>query len=307
MATWFHDGELEIQQRAGTRQLADRVAESIDDRIPPAATPFLRSQPMLLLGAESAEGEVIATILAGAPGFLDPSDDESRLRIHRGLLPNDPLAESLTPGRPVGMQAIEHRLRRRMRLNGHVASSSGEVLEIALAEVYGNCPKYIQAREFVAADRSPGMARSGATLTAPQQTLVAESDTFYIASIHPERGADISHRGGMPGFVRVEDASRLSWPDYSGNNMFQTLGNLQVDDRAGLVFIAPDSGDILHVSGRCRVDWNMARAAQFPGAQRVIDFEIEHVFERPATFPMRGALVDYSQHNPPAASPSPTT
>ncbi|MCA9254386.1 MAG: pyridoxamine 5'-phosphate oxidase family protein [Phycisphaerales bacterium] len=306
MATWFHDGELEVQQRAGTRQLADRVAESIDDRIPPAATPFLRSQRMLLLGAEHAEGHVVATILAGDPGFLDPSDDESRLRIHNGLLPNDPLAESLTPGRPVGMQAIEHRLRRRMRLNGHVASSGGEPLEIALAEVYGNCPKYIQARAFLPADRSPVAARSGAGLTALQQALIAESDTFYTASIHSERGADISHRGGMPGFVRVDGAARLSWPDYSGNNMFQTLGNLHVDNRAGLVFIAPDSGDILHVSGRSRVDWDADRAAQFPGAQRVIDFDVDVVIERPATFPMRATSVDYSQHNPPAAPPSRT-
>lgn len=298
MSIWFHEGEMEIQERAGVRPIAERVAESIDDRIPPAAVPFLAAQRFALLGAERDDGVVIATALAGAPGFLQPSDDETQLRILNGLLANDPLDDSLTPGRAVGMQAIEPRTRRRMRLNGRVASNANEAIDIELREVYSNCPKYIQAREFMSAHRTPGPANNGRTLNDTQQALIANADTFYIASLHPERGADISHRGGMPGFVHVAGPSGLSWPDYSGNNMFQTLGNLHVDPRAGLVFIDTDSGDMLHLSGRARVDWNEARASRFPGAQRMIDFAIEHVVERPATFPMSATLIGYSQYNP---------
>ncbi|MCB9858511.1 MAG: pyridoxamine 5'-phosphate oxidase family protein [Phycisphaerales bacterium] len=298
MSNWFHEGEIEIQQRAGVRSIADRVAESIDDRIPPAAVPFLTAQHFALLGAARDDGLVIATTLAGAPGFLQPSDDETHLRINKGLLPHDPLADALNPGRSVGMQVIEPRTRRRMRLNGRIASHGADSIDIDLFEVYSNCPKYIQAREFTPVIRTVGLPAIGTSLTPGQQAQIAAADTFYIATLHAERGADISHRGGMPGFVSVDDNYKLSWPDYNGNNMFQTLGNLHVDPRAGLLFIDTDSGNLLHVSGRASVDWNEAHSSQFPGAQRMIDFEITHVVDRPETFPLSAKLIDYSQYNP---------
>lgn len=298
MSIWFHDGEMEIQAQAGVRAIAERVAESIDDRIPPAAVPFLSGQRFALLGAESPAGVVFATLLAGPAGFLQTDEDETHLHILDGVLPNDPLADALTPGRPVGLQAIDPQSRRRMRLNGRVARFDGEVLDVALREVYANCPKYIQAREFSDADRTPTPARVGSALDAAQIAQLSVADTFYIATLHAERGADISHRGGMPGFVRVDGETKLSWPDYSGNNMFQTLGNLRIDPHAGLLFIDWSTGDMLHVSGRASVDWDASRSSEFPGAQRMIDFEIERVVERGSTFPMSATLIDYSQYNP---------
>ena len=298
MSNWFHDGELEIQTRVGVRAIAERVAESIDDRIPPAVVPFLTAQRFVLLGAERDDGVVVATALAGEPGFLRPSDDEAHLQILERPLANDPLDPSLTPGRAVGMQAIEPRSRRRMRLNGRIASRDDSTVDIELLEVYQNCPKYIQAREFTVVEHTPGPARVADALEDAHRAVISNADTFYIATLHAERGADISHRGGMPGFVSVEGSSMLSWPDYSGNNMFQTLGNLHVDSRAGLLFIDTTSGDLLHVSGRARVDWDDARSSRFPGAQRMIYFDIDHVVHRPTTFPLAATLIDYSKHNP---------
>jgi predicted pyridoxine 5'-phosphate oxidase superfamily flavin-nucleotide-binding protein len=75
-----------------------------------------------------------------------------------------------------------------------------------------------------------------------QQRLIREADTFFIASSHRDGGADASHRGGNPGFVHVLNETKLIWPDYSGNGMFQTLGNLAIDPRAGLLFMDFESG-----------------------------------------------------------------
>lgn len=299
MSSLFHEGEIEVQTLANARHVADKVADAIDNRVPPAAVPFLESQPFVLIGAEAGDGHVWATAFAESPGFLQPHDDERQLVIHGGQLPFDPLAASLVAGAAVGLQVLDARTRRRIRLNGRVALHERGELNIELGEVYPNCPKYIQAREYEpASGRAANEARSSDALTDPQRSLIEAADTFYIASVHAERGADVSHRGGMPGFVNVVDRRRLSWPDYRGNNMFQTLGNLHVDPRAGLLFIDTTTGNMLHVCGRARVDWSAERAARTPGARRLIDFEIERIIERPGAFPLTAKLVDYSPYNP---------
>src|SRR3546814_14766932 len=68
-----------------------------------------------------------------------------------------------------------------------------------------------------------------------------------------EQGADVSHRGGRPGFVRVtEDDGRsvLTIPDFSGNQFFNTLGNIAINPRAGLLFVDFATGDLLTLTGR---------------------------------------------------------
>src|ERR671921_869904 len=95
--------------------------------------------------------------------------------------------------------SIDLSSRRRMRLNGK-AEGRPEGLYVYAEQVYGNCPKYIQAREPRSASGSastePGSARRAETLTDDQRHLISSSDTFFIASVHPEGGADASHRGG---------------------------------------------------------------------------------------------------------------
>ncbi|MBZ4358990.1 pyridoxamine 5'-phosphate oxidase family protein, partial [Mycobacterium tuberculosis] len=81
----------------------------------------------------------------------------------------------------------------------------------------------------------------------------------------------VSHRGGMPGFVRVDDARTLTTPDFSGNRFFNTLGNLQHDPRAGLLFVDFDNGDLLYVAARAEIVWDGPLVASFDGAQRVVD------------------------------------
>ena len=108
-----------------------------------------------------------------------------------------------------------------------------------------------------------------AELSSQHQRLIARADTFFIATDHPESGADISHRGGNPGFVRIVDSRRLAIPDYSGNNMFNTLGNIVANPRVGLLFIGFESGRTLQLTGRATIDWDSARASTLAGAARI--------------------------------------
>ncbi len=241
MTSPYHQGERALQERSDGRRKAEAGGRTIRDHMPSAAQEFLQQLPFVVLGTVDEQGEVWATHIVGEPGFARPDGDRTVV-IHGGFLPGDPLADTLRKvGWPIGMIGIEPSSRRRMRLNGSIETVDGDVLTISTAEVYANCPKYIQARNFAPnTSRERGEVRRSRHLDDCQRGWIQSADTFFIATVHTDRGADCSHRGGMPGFARAHDNHRISFPDYSGNFMFQTLGNLELDSRAGLVFT--DSG-----------------------------------------------------------------
>jgi predicted pyridoxine 5'-phosphate oxidase superfamily flavin-nucleotide-binding protein len=290
---------MAAQERSGGRLKAEAVGRTVQDGMAPAAREFLQQLPFVVVGAEAQQGEIWTTYLVGEPGFARADGDRTVI-IEGGILPGDPLAETLRKvGGAIGMIGIEPSSRRRIRINGQIVAVDGDALTISTDEVYANCPKYIQGRNFAPSDtREPGEVQRSRQLDDCQRGWIESSDTLFIATVHAEQGADCSHRGGMPGFVRVHDKHRLSFPDYAGNFMFQTLGNLEVDSRAGLVFADHESGTLVHLTGNARVDWTDERRAEFEGAQRVVDFEVKSVIERPGILPLTDAFVDYSRFNP---------
>jgi predicted pyridoxine 5'-phosphate oxidase superfamily flavin-nucleotide-binding protein len=298
MMSVFHPGELEAQERAGVRDQAAKIGSGIHAEIPPAAHGFLRTRRFIVVASTDSAGAMWASLLSGKPGFLEAVDPQT-LRVHAWPLAGDPLGQGLVDGAAVGSVAIDLANRKRMRLNGRVVTREGG-FDVVTREVFGNCPKYIQARVPEDPDAAVTTPTAAATtrLDERQRRWVSTADTFFIGSRYAERGADASHRGGNPGFVRVVGASRLSWPDYSGNRMFQTLGNLACDHRAGLLFIDFDAGGTLQVAGRARVDWSEERIRSVAGAERIVDFEIDRVVEISGRADLRHRLVGRSPFNP---------
>jgi predicted pyridoxine 5'-phosphate oxidase superfamily flavin-nucleotide-binding protein len=322
----FHAGELAVQARAGAQEMARRVSNGMRPSMPPVVQEFLLGQPMLVVASVDAAGRRWASLLAGPPGFARALDDRT-LQVTARPAPGDPLADNLRSGARVGIIAIEFATRRRMRLNGVVEMSSGGAVDLSSGEVgeagdasgsaltfrvraeqvYGNCQKYIQAREWTALpdnERSPERvtgasisARSSA-LTDDQRRGIERADTFFIATAHAENGADASHRGGLPGFVRVEDDRHLIFPDYSGNMMFNTLGNIVADPRAGLVFVDFERRSTLQITGRAEVIWDPEQTAKLAGAERVVAFAIDEVIESVNDALPSSHLVEYSPFNP---------
>lgn len=295
----YHEGEREVQAKAGVRRQAGGMAGSIDDALPPVATEFLAAQAMAFLSSIDSEGRVWASLVSGAPGFIQVLSD-TRVRIGTLPTPGDPLGENLKANPLLGMIALEPQTRRRLRLNG-VATLRTDSIELKTEEVWGNCPSYIQRRSgaiLPAEARRPVESLRSQSLTEDQQRWIGRSDTFYIATAHPDSGADASHRGGMPGFVQVAGPDRLLFPDYAGNNMFQTLGNIAVNPRSGLIFLDHEQGHTLQMTGRARILWDEALAARVPGARRLVEFQIDEVIETRNATPLRWQLQDYSPYNP---------
>jgi predicted pyridoxine 5'-phosphate oxidase superfamily flavin-nucleotide-binding protein len=302
MSAPFHRGELEVQAREGTVREAERVGRSIGSTFPPLARDFLGTQRMVVVAARVPDsGRVWASLLTGPPGFASVRDAHA-LVVLAEPVPGDPLQPVLREDADVGLLGIELATRRRMKARGRAEPRPEGGFVLWPRSVYSLCPKYIQARQVEPPDAPgvllPGMAYSGATLTEAQQQWLARADTFFIATHTEEGGADASHRGGRPGFVRVHDARTLEFPDYAGNNMFNTLGNLALDARAGLLLIDFEGGGTLQLTGTARATWEPQRLARHAGAKRVVDFTVEEVRELRDVTALRWRFLDYSRFNP---------
>lgn len=292
----YHDGEIAVQQRAG-RSFPGRIRNVI----PPVAAEFLTQHDVCTIAGLGQDGRMWTTMLCGPVGFMN-ADDEQTMHVRAAPLPSDPLHRVLAAGGDVGTIVLDGH--RRMRVNG-VLEPADEGFVIHTEQVFSNCGRYISERQGTPVAQTPGPVTRGNTLTSAQAALIRSASTFLIGTRHPDGSADASHRGGDPGFVRVDDEGTLQWPDYDGNNMYMTLGNLAVDPRVGLLFLDWAEGTLLQVSGRATVDWTPEAAAELPGALRVVRMNIDAVQQTVHGVPMHWSAATLSRFNPAQHSPVP--
>lgn len=287
----FHPGELAAQEHAGAGDIAVPAAPFIRDFMPDQHRAFYEAQPFIVASASDAEGRIWATIVVGADGFIR-SPDARTLDVHTQIHESDPLANALLSGTDIGLIGIELATRRRNRLSGQTRRTDTG-LRIDIRQSFGNCPQYINERNWWRVARAKTVAaHRSASLSETQIARIQAADTLFIGSGQRRRedvasnGFDASHRGGASGFVHIQSPTRLRIPDYAGNNFFNTIVNLLENPRIGLLFVDFATGGLLHLSGRARIDW--APNAE-TGALRVIEVDVEAVVDRPAAFALRRA------------------
>ncbi len=280
----FHADELIAQAHAG-HVLGGTPA--IRPFMPEQHRLFFAGLPYLLIGTADAAGAPVATLLTGAPGFVQ-SPDATHLAIAAALDPTDPAVGSLVPGAEAGILGIDLATRRRNRANGRIVGRDRDGLAVAVDQSFGNCPQYIQRRAVEPVPRRPGSTEILSALDTEAEALIDAADTLFVATRSRdglrEGGADISHRGGRPGFVRRR-GNVLTVPDFSGNRYFNTLGNLIGEPRAAVLFLDFASGDLLVLQGRTEIDW--MGAAGLLGAQRSWSVTITGGWRRRAVVPLR--------------------
>ena len=257
----YHDGELQVQERVGVLHEGAQNARVIQDSIIKGALRFIGQLPMAVFGSLDQDKNVWASVFLGKPGFMQ-AEDERQVNFDLTTLaqnPHDPFWKNIQANPQVGMLAIELASRRRLRINGTITRESDALLQLQVKESYPNCPKYIQRRQVSTplhdADMAPHISAQGDVLGSEERAIIAKADTFFVASVHPERGVDASHRGGNPGFVTLVDDRTLRIPDYPGNSMFNTLGNFTANPRAGLIFLDFRSEE-RRVGKECRSRWS---------------------------------------------------
>jgi predicted pyridoxine 5'-phosphate oxidase superfamily flavin-nucleotide-binding protein len=293
----FHSGELELQTRTGVREIASRVAKAIYPIVPAIVEAFLEERRLVVLAAVDAENRPWVSLLAGPAGFVRRLDEHT---ISIDALPpaGDPLAMNLRKDALAGILIPDLATRRRLRINGRLETVDGAIL-IHVDQAYSNCPKYIQMREPAGepAETIPHMVGHSRSLSPHQRDWIRRTDTFFIATLLPGEGADASHRGGMPGFVKVENQD-LIWLDYPGNSLFNTLGNIVKYPRAGI--LVPDfaTGSTLQLTGRAVIESNPERSSAETKDELRVRFTPEEVVEMDNVLPQRLRLVEYSPFNP---------
>lgn len=300
----FHAGELAVQARAGVVDVADSIGRrGIRTEMPEQHRLFFAQRPFMVLGGIDAAGQPWATLRVGEPGFVSTPDART-LRIAGGALPDDPLAGTWQTGGMIGGLGLQPETRRRNRVNGVITALDDQAMTLTVSQSFGNCPKYIQSRTptFVprdAAEPLPPQSRA-ARLSDADRELLERADTFFIASANsandagPARGVDVSHRGGMPGFVQLDAAGTLTVPDFSGNRLFNTLGNLALDPRAGLLFVDFVNGDLVYIAADAQIIWDGAELAGFAGAERLLRLHVREVRRSPGVLPFRWSPVEYA-------------
>ena len=303
----FHEGEREIQTRLGVRDRVEEIGQQyIRDYLPEQHRAFYQQLPFILVGTVDNVGRPWASILVGEQGFIQ-APDKNTLIIHAPRIHGDPLHQSITPDAPVGVLGIDYQTRRRNRLTAKVSRFDDQMIELNVNQTFGNCPQYIQARElaFLPAIDSIGQERSSISfqrLTEQAKTMIAQADHFYIAThfsqsasaIDSTHGADVSHRGGKPGFVQIEDEQTLVFPDFTGNYHFNTLGNIVKNPRAGLLFIDFSAGDLLYLTCAAEIIWDSEEKRAFTGAERLLRLTLVEGLLVNNALPIRWTFMDYS-------------
>jgi len=291
----FHSGEIELQTRVGVQERLGKSSQAfMRDHMPAQHRDFFTKLPFMLVGHRDADGAVWASIVTGKPGFIR-SPNNTALSIHAPPIEGDPLRNLLADvqnnhiSQPrLGLLGIELETRRRNRLNGQVMRAGTDGFEIEVIQSFGNCPKYIHVRDV--SHLTPNTLPSTTvtklnSFSEEAQEIIANSTTFFVASTnqHSRRsagqpeyvGADVSHRGGEPGFIRIDDERTLTIPDYKGNNFYNTFGNFLVNPSAGLLFVNFANSDVLMLTGKAELFWDKAEQDTFAGSLRTWRFTLK--------------------------------
>lgn len=288
----WHEGERFIQEKVGVAERMASVGQRvIRDYMPDQHREFYAQLPFIVLGSIDEAGAPWATFLEGRSGFIT-SPDATTLQIDASADPTDPAAPGLQQGKPIGLLGIEMHTRRRNRMNGFVGEAE-HGFRVDVDQSFGNCPRYIQLRDFSYA-RDVAMPYDGevealTAIDAAARAMIADADSFFVASYvdRDRRQVDVSHRGGNAGFVRVAEDGTLTIPDFDGNLFFNTLGNILLNGRAGLLFVDYVTGDVLQMTGTAEVIFDSPEIAAFQGAERLWTFKPQVIVRRLGAFALR--------------------
>nr|WP_232848538.1 pyridoxamine 5'-phosphate oxidase family protein [Bowmanella yangjiangensis] len=258
----------------------------IQDYLTPQHQEFYAALPFLVVGTVDQQGNPWGSIVEGERGFLS-TPDPKHLDINASIAIDDPVLRGFKQGAGVGILGIDLQTRRRNRMNGQILASNNGSHRIKVVQAFGNCPKYIQQQLLdLPAIQSTAEFREMQSLDSHTLALVKQAHTFFVVSYAFEsicpastKAVDVSYRGGLPGFIKVHENS-LYIPDWPGNNYFNTLGNIQVNPKVGLLFANFSTGELVHLTGSAQILWEDKIGNWPSGTQLVWKFDVTSVIHR---------------------------
>jgi NAD(P)H-flavin reductase len=323
----WHDGELAMAK-------AMRVPD-MDNPTFPTLSPQLanhaRIAPLIAIGTLDKQGRPWTTLWGGERGISQPIA-QGILGIRCQVVrQHDPVVEELVGkegngevvreegiGRMVSGLTIDLETRKRTKLYGRMIAgalsmredeateSRQHIAEVQLVlkieQSLGNCPKYLNKKHIELADSNPTLVSDGPQLPQRALDLLSKADLFFLSSANHGQDMDTNHRGGPPGFVRVisndSTGTVLCYPEYSGNRLYQTLGNLKVNPVVGICVPDFDTGDMLYLTGTTDILVGPDAANLLPRSNLAIKIALTAARYVATALPFRGTPGELSPYNP---------
>jgi hypothetical protein len=268
----YHDGQREIQREANSVPAADKLSTWIG----PVAT-YTNEADLIVLACADADTLQIAALSGPAP-LATARDAGGEITVS---LPG--VLTSLLPvDRQWGGIVINPATARRSRVAGR-PTLNGLLVDIPCAVAFTNCRKYMTPTSSSGASTHAGpTAHEVLTQDDPWVAeIIARGETAFLVTATPDGVADVSHRGGQPGFLRLDAASRrVTWTEYLGDGMFVSTGNIRREPRFALIVLDYDSGDALRLDGEAR----------YTNVRRDRHERVDALLQAAEPFPVQGSM-----------------
>ena len=137
------------------------------------------------------------------------------------------------------------------------------------------------------------------------RAFIEAADCFFLATADPDGRPDCSYKGGDRGFVKVVDERTIAFPNYDGNGMYLSMGNLSLNPAVGLLFIDFERGHRMRLNGDASIDLDDPLASQWPEAQFVVRVRAREVFPNCPRYIHKLQLVERSRFVPKEACETP--
>jgi NAD(P)H-flavin reductase/predicted pyridoxine 5'-phosphate oxidase superfamily flavin-nucleotide-binding protein len=297
----------------------------------PQAGYMLQHGPLLALGTLDSQSRPWTTLWGGSPGFsqplgggligtrtlVDPAQDPVVKALIGDTIDGE-MSEPKDGGKLLAGLAINLMTRKRVKIAGKmIAGTVQEVdaefkgngdkkfttkqkqiqLVTKIEQSLGNCPKYLNQYELHPAKIESDLVSENSILTEEGEALIGRSDMFFLTT-NTEQDMDVNHRGGPPGFVRVMSATEFIYPEYSGNRLYQSLGNLQLNPKIGVTFPDYNTGDVLYTTGTAAILVGADAASLLPGSNLAVKITITETRLVRRGLPFRGVRHTLSPYNP---------
>jgi uncharacterized protein len=162
--------------------------------------------------------------------------------------------------------------------------------------IYHEGSRHLQDR-FVSR-RIADHIKAHVTFTEADRAFIEQAAFFFLATADKRGAPECSYKGGLPGFVRITGPSEIAFPDYDGNGMFKSLGNVLVNAQVGLLFIDFEHQRRLRLNGVARLSDDDPLGAEFPGAQLVVRVKAVEIFANCPRHVHRMVLQEHSRYAP---------
>jgi ferredoxin-NADP reductase len=315
----FHDGEVAMHQTLKVPQRENPTASGL----PTSYVWRVMESALLAVGTLDDQGRPWTTLWGGQRGFggavsqdvlgfntaVDAEYDPVLEAFWEGTdrQGSDVVQPNQGQGKEMSALAFDLQTRDRVKLAGKMVAGArtgtGRVqVAMHVTESLGNCPKYINKKDIVPQMPEPELVSDSLPLPPAALELIERADMFFLSSTNGIT-MDTNIRGGARGFVRVikntEDGVELIYPEFSGNRLYQSLGNLKVDPRIGIVIPDIERSDALYLTGSASILVGEEASSILARSKLALKIKVTAARFVKRSLPFRGTFQDDSPYTPP--------